>query len=107
MYVEVEGALYVGGGASGDLREGTGDGGADVWPGAWTFDKRRAVGFDVRVGYVPGALDFAGLGRSVYTFAGARRLDVDITAAHRNDRLGVAGARRRMSSRPRFSSASA
>lgn len=90
---EVEGAVYVNDGVAGYL-EGTGDGASDVWPGAWTLEKRHGIGLNARIGYLPEALDFLGAGRSFYLFAGMRWLDADIEAAHRSERFDVAGARR-------------
>ena len=90
---EVEAALYPEGGVSGFLEKGTGAGDRDVWRGAWTFEKRRGVGFNVRAGYAPESLDFLGAGRSLYLLAGMRRLDARVEAAHDNGK-GISGVRR-------------
>ena len=90
---EVEAAYPVNGDADGFL-EGTGDASGDVWPGAWRVDNRSAAGINARLGFVPAPLAFLGSGRSLYLFAGARWIDVDIKAAHLNQRLGIAGAMR-------------
>jgi len=90
---EVEGALYLNDEAAGFL-EGTGEGDTDVWPGTWTLERRRAVGLNARLGYIPGSLEFLGMERSLYLFAGTRWTDAKIEAAHVNRRLGIAGSRR-------------
>ncbi len=90
---EIEGVLHVDGEVRGFLG-GTGEGDSDVWPGAWTLERRRAVGLNARLGYVPAALGFLGPERSLYLFAGTRRVDAGIEAAHVNRRLGIAGSRR-------------
>ena len=90
---EVEAALYAEGGVSGFLEKGTGGGDRDVWPGAWTFEKRRGVGFNVKAGYIPESLGFLGAGRSLYLLAGMRRLDARVEAGHDNGR-GISGVRR-------------
>lgn len=90
---EVEGVFYVNDEVEGFL-EGTGEGDNDVWPGAWTLERRRAVGLNARLGYVPGSLEFLGSERSLYLFAGTRWIDAEIEAAHVNRRLGIAGSRR-------------
>ncbi len=89
---EIEGAWYAGGGVAGFL-EGTGEGGADVWPGAWSVERRHGIGLNARLGYVPAALEFLGPERSLYLFAGTRRIEAEIEAAHVNRRLGIAGSR--------------
>ena len=89
---EVEGAFYLNGESAGFL-EGTGEGGTDVWPGAWTLERRRAVALNARLGYVPDSLEFLGTERSLYLFAGARWTDAEIEAAHVNRRLDIAGSR--------------
>lgn len=75
----VAGRLYVtgefeatlrGGGErpSGYLREGTGLGDRDVWPGPWSVQKKGGLGMNARLGYAPGGL--LGEGGSVYAVAG-------------------------------------
>ena len=68
-------------------REGvdlTGEGGTDVWPGAWSLERRRAIGLNLRLGYVPHSLEFLGPGRSLYLIAGTRWVDAEIEARHVN-----------------------
>ena len=95
LYVagEIEGAFYLDGGTGGFL-EGTGEGGADVWPGSWTLERRHVVGLNARFGYIPDSLAFLGAGRSLYLFAGTRWIDTDIEVGHLNRRLDIAGSRR-------------
>ena len=83
LSTELEAALYANERVRGFLR-GTGVGDRDVWPGAWTLEKSRGVGLNVRVGYAPEALGFLGAGRSVYLVAGVQRLGGAIEAAHGN-----------------------
>ncbi len=90
---EIEGAFYLNDG-TGRFLEGTGEGDTDVWPGTWTLERRRAVGLNARLGYVPDSLEFLGTERSLYLFAGTRWIDADIEAEHLNRRLGIAGSRR-------------
>lgn len=89
---EIEGTLRPDDGASGVL-PGTGDGDLDVWPGAWRLDSRGGLGINARLGYAPRGAGFLGPGRAFYLFAGVRRIEVDIAAAHRNARLGIRGER--------------
>ena len=86
---ELGGALYSRDSA-GFLR-GTGYGERDVWPGAWTLEKRRALSVAARLGYVPGRL---GEGGSLYLFAETGRLRVDMDTKHVNPGRGIAGRRR-------------
>lgn len=90
---EIEGAFYLDDQTGGFL-EGTGEGDTDVWPGTWTLERRRAVGLNARLGYIPDSLEFLGTERSLYLFAGTRWIDADIEAGHLNRRLGIAGSRR-------------
>ena len=83
LSTELEAALYANERVRGFLR-GTGVGDRDVWPGAWTLEKSRGVGLNVRVGYAPEALGFLGAGRSVYLVAGVQRLGGAIEAAPGN-----------------------
>ena len=80
---EIEGALYLNEDVRGFLK-GTGEGDTDVWPGPWTLERRRAIGLNARLGYVPGSLDFMGPERSLYLFAGTRWVDAEIEAGHLN-----------------------
>lgn len=105
LYVtgEFEATLRGGGGdgPSGYLREGTGPGDRDVWPGPWSVQKKRGLGMNARFGYAPGGL--LGEGGSVYAVAGVHweratvRRGSDIggrstrTAADRTLRPWVAG----------------
>ncbi len=89
---EVAGTLYVNGRVAGFL-EGTGEGGTDVWPGAWRLERRHAVGLNVRLGYVPQSLEFLGPGRSLYLFAGTRWVEARIEARHVNRAFDIAGSR--------------
>ena len=89
---EVAGMLYVNGTVAGFL-EGTGEGGADVWPGAWSLERDRAVGLNVRLGYVPHALEFLGPARSLYLVAGTRWVDAEIEARHVNRTFDIDGSR--------------
>ena len=70
LYVsgEFEAAFHGGGGPAGYLREGTGVGDRDVWPGPWSVEKERGIGLNTRLGYAPGGL--LGEGGSVYLVAG-------------------------------------
>ena len=49
---EIEGTFYFNSDVTGFL-EGTGEGDADVWPGAWALDRRRAIGLNARLGMIP------------------------------------------------------
>ena len=89
---EVAGTLYVNGKVAGFL-EGTGEGGTDVWPGAWSLERSRAVGLNVRLGYVPHSLEFLGPARSLYLIAGTRWVDAEIEARHVNRAFDIAGSR--------------
>lgn len=80
---EVEGALYFSERAKGFL-SGTGRDSRDVWPGVWRFEKNHRVGLNIRVGYVPKALDSLGEGRSVYLLSGLHWLDTACEAAYDN-----------------------
>ena len=66
---EFEAALHGGAGPEGYLREGTGVGDRDVWPGPWSVEKNRGLGANVRLGYAPGGL--LGEAGSVYLITGA------------------------------------
>ena len=70
LYVsgELEAAFHGSGGPAGYLREGTGVGDRDVWPGPWSVEKEGGVGMNARLGYAPGGL--LGEGGSVYLVAG-------------------------------------
>ena len=65
---EFEAALHGGAGPAGYLREGTGVGDRDVWPGPWSVEKNRDFGANARLGYAPGGL--LGEGGSVYFVTG-------------------------------------
>lgn len=71
LYVsgELEAAYHGGGSPAGYLREGTGVGDRDVWPGPWSVNKEGGAGMNARFGYAPGGL--LGEGGSVYVVAGA------------------------------------
>ena len=69
---EFEAAFHRGDGAAGYLREGTGLGDRDVWPGPWSVEKNHAVGANVRLGYAPGGV--LGEGGSVYFVTGVHWL---------------------------------
>ena len=70
LYVsgELEAALHGGAGPAGYLRDGTGTGDRDVWPGPWSVQRDVSVGMNVRLGYAPGGL--LGEGGSVYVVTG-------------------------------------
>ena len=70
LYVsgELEAAYHGGGSPAGYLREGTGVGDRDVWPGPWNVNKEGGAGMNARIGYAPGGL--LGEGGSVYVVAG-------------------------------------
>lgn len=89
---EIAGAVYVDGEVSGFL-EGTGEGGADVWPGAWSLQRNRAVGLNARLGYVPPSPEWPGPVRSLYLIVGTRWMNADIEARHVNRAFGIDGAR--------------
>lgn len=65
---EFEATFYGGTGPAGYLREGTGVGDRDVWPGPWSVEKNRGLGTNARLGYAPGEL--LGEGGSVYFVTG-------------------------------------
>ena len=65
---EFEAAFHGGAGPAGYLREGTGVGDRDVWPGPWSVEKNRGLGANARLGYAPGGL--LGEGGSVYFVTG-------------------------------------
>ena len=65
---EFEAAARGGAGPAGYLREGTGLGDRDVWPGPWSVEKNRGLGANARLGYTPGGL--LGEGGSVYLVTG-------------------------------------
>ena len=65
---EFEASYYGSGGPAGYLREGTGVGDRDVWPGPWSVKKEGGLGLNTRLGYAPGGL--LGEGGSVYLVAG-------------------------------------
>ena len=73
LYVsgELEAAFRVGDAPAGYLREGTGVGDRDVWPGSWSVKPRGSFGVNARLGYAPGGL--LGEGGSVYVVAGVHR----------------------------------
>ena len=68
MSGEFEAAFHGGDSTAGYLREGTGVGDRDVWPGPWSVKKESGVGMNARLGYAPGGL--LGEGGSVYVVAG-------------------------------------
>ncbi len=70
LYVsgDFEAALHGSDGPAGYLREGTGVGDRDVWPGPWSVKRKGAFGMNTRLGYAPGGL--LGEGGSVYVVAG-------------------------------------
>ena len=72
---EFEAGFHGGDGAAGFLQQGTGLGDRDVWPGLWTFDKRRTLGANARLGYAPGS-GLLGEGGSVYLVTGVHWLRV-------------------------------
>lgn len=65
---EFEAALHGGAGPAGYLRDGTGVGDRDVWPGPWSVEKNRGFGANARLGHAPGGL--LGEGGSVYFVTG-------------------------------------
>ncbi len=65
---EFEAAFHGGAGPAGYLREGTGAGDRDVWPGPWRVEKNHGFGANARLGYAPGGL--LGEGGSVYFVTG-------------------------------------
>ena len=69
---EFEAAFHRGDGAAGYLREGTGLGDRDVWPGPWSVEKNHAFGANARLGYAPGGV--LGEGGSVYFVTGVHWL---------------------------------
>ena len=69
---EFEAAFHRGDGAAGYLREGTGLGDRDVWPGPWSVEKNHAFGVNARLGYAPGGV--LGEGGSVYSVTGVHWL---------------------------------
>ena len=73
---EFEAAFHGGSGPAGYLREGTGVGDRDVWPGPWSVEKNRGFGANARVGYVPGGL--LGEGGSVYFVTGVHWLGATV-----------------------------
>ena len=89
---EIEGLLYLDDDVTGFLA-GSGEGDTDVWPGAWTLDRRYAGGLGARLGYVPECPSLACALRSLYLFSGIRWAEFEIEAAHVNQRLGISGSR--------------
>ena len=73
---ELEAALHGGAGPEGYLREGTGVGDRDVWPGPWGVEKNRDFGANIRLGYAPGGL--LGEGGSVYFVTGLHWLRTSV-----------------------------
>ena len=65
---EFEAAFHGGAGPAGYLREGTGVGNRDVWPGPWSVEKNRGFGVNARLGYAPSG--WLGKGGSVYFVTG-------------------------------------
>ncbi|MCY4598407.1 MAG: hypothetical protein OXF27_00590 [Acidobacteria bacterium] len=65
---EFEAAFHGGSGPAGYLREGTGVGDRDVWPGPWSVEKNHGLGANARLGYAAGGL--LGEGGSVYFVTG-------------------------------------
>ncbi len=51
---------------------------SDVFPGRWSMNKNRNVGFSVKLGYSPREGYFLGEGGSVYTVLGVQRLDLTL-----------------------------
>ncbi len=90
---EIAGTFPVNGRVAGFL-EGTGEGGTDVWPGAWRLETGRSVGLNARLGYVPHWLEFLGPGRSLYLIAGTRWVGAEIEARHVNRAFDIDGSRR-------------
>ena len=73
---EFEAAFHGGAGPAGYLREGTGVGDRDVWPGPWSVEKNRGFGANARLGYAPdGPL---GEGGSVYFVTGMHRVEAAV-----------------------------
>ena len=88
---ELGGVLHFGD-TSGFLR-GTGDGDADVWPGAWSVEKRYTLNLTAKLGYAPPSPGWLGEGGSFYLFAGVGRLRLDMDTRHLNPRRGIASGR--------------
>lgn len=65
---EFEAGFHGGSGPAGYLREGTGVGDRDVWPGPWSIEKNLSLGANARLGYMPGGM--LGAGGSVYFVTG-------------------------------------
>ena len=89
---EIDGFVYLDDEVTGFLA-GSGEGDTDVWPGAWSVERRHAGGLGARLGYVPERGSFAGAVRSLYLFSGIRWADFEVEAAHVNQRLGISGSR--------------
>ena len=85
LYVsgELEAALHGGGGPTGYLREGTGVGDRDVWPGPWRVQRKRGFGMNARLGYAPGRL--LGYGGSIYVVTG---MHWERATVHRGSDIG-------------------
>ena len=71
---EVEAAFYWSDGVRGFLREGTGLGEREVWPGGWSLEKNGRLGVNAKVGLVPDTLELFGRGGSVYLLTGVHLL---------------------------------
>ena len=78
LYVsgELEAAFRESDGPAGYLREGTGVGDRDVWPGPWSLKRGSSFGLNARLGYTPKGL--LGEGGSVYVVAGVHRERVTV-----------------------------
>ena len=79
---EVETAIHGGDGAAGALREGTGLGDRDVWPGGWTFEKGRSIGLNAKLGMAPVGL--LGDGGAAYVIVGLHRLGATMRLGFEN-----------------------
>lgn len=81
---EVETAVHGSDGAAGALREGTGLGDRDVWPGPWTFEKEQSIGLNAKLGMAPGAVGPLGDGGAVYVIVGRHWLGAEMRLGFEN-----------------------
>ena len=81
---ELDAGVYSGSRVSGYL-EGTGRGGTNVFPGAWSLEKNRSASLTARFGLRADALGFeGGTNAAVYLLAGVGWLDLTMKAGFDN-----------------------
>ncbi len=88
---EIDAAIGLGNRIKGFLEEGTGFDSRDVWPGAWYLEENFSLGFNAKLGYLPGEVDILGRGGSLYLLAGIRWLDLTVEDAYQNSVSDISG----------------